>query len=223
MPQKAESVRSLNVWRSLLFLALLPGLYVQYLQVSAAIEWLRSDRPEDIYIGLASFLELNRGFNLLSLAPVFCVLPVWVFQARRNAEVGGFIRHRYKRRWLLLGWIVPVLNLWVPRRILLDISDTSPGHRRPGIRVVINFWWPACLAALLVGRLVDRLPVTSGSQLTVQACGSLVEGAIMITAMALTVWMVQCITLAQRDDHGLRSETFALTGQAVQLNSHPGK
>ncbi|GAA2724772.1 hypothetical protein GCM10010439_23200 [Actinocorallia aurantiaca] len=69
MPRKAESVRSLDARRSLLFLALLPGLYVQYLQVSAAIEWLRSDRPEEIYIGLASLLELNRGFNLLALVP----------------------------------------------------------------------------------------------------------------------------------------------------------
>jgi len=29
--------------------------------------------------------------------------------------------------------------------------------------------------------------------------------------MALTVWMVQCITRAQRDDHGLRPKPFALT------------
>ena len=59
--------------------------------------------------------------------------------------------------WIYAGWIVPVINLRGPRRILADVhEDTAPGTRLPR---VVNWWWGLWLVGRLgnVGGDVPRL------------------------------------------------------------------
>ncbi|MEI5007743.1 DUF4328 domain-containing protein [Streptomyces sp. PmtA] len=76
------------------------------------------------------------------------VFILWFRRARINAEVFAPDRHSLVRGWAVWGWIVPVVNLWIPRRVALDIwSASAPGaHLGPAPRQsnrLVNAWWTA--------------------------------------------------------------------------------
>ena len=50
---------------------------------------------------------------------------VWLFRARANAEAIQPVLHRRGLAWLVLAWIVPVVNFWFPKQIVDDIWKTS--------------------------------------------------------------------------------------------------
>ncbi|MFD5030703.1 DUF4328 domain-containing protein [Streptomyces sp. NPDC058220] len=91
------------------------------------------------------------------------VYVCWLFRLRDNAEVFAPGTHRRGRSWTGWGWLIPVVNLWFPRRITLDIWDASRpvgpySPDRPG-RGLINLWWGFWLAqgfiALAGGAVYD--------------------------------------------------------------------
>ncbi|MEU6224078.1 DUF4328 domain-containing protein [Streptomyces sp. NPDC047042] len=77
---------------------------------------------------------------------------VWFLRVRVNAEVFNPFGHTMKRGWAGWGWFVPVVSLWFPRRIMLDIWDASSpaGTRAP--RGLVNAWWTLWLVALFTRR-----------------------------------------------------------------------
>ncbi|MEU1041773.1 DUF4328 domain-containing protein [Streptomyces sp. NPDC005907] len=86
---------------------------------------------------------------LLATAVVFLV---WFRRARVNAEVFDPHGHRKGRGWAGWGWFVPVVNLWIPRRIMVDIWDASspwPGRAGHGL---VNCWWTFWIVALFAKR-----------------------------------------------------------------------
>ncbi|MEU4129629.1 DUF4328 domain-containing protein [Streptomyces wuyuanensis] len=74
------------------------------------------------------------------------VFILWFRRARINAEVFAPDGHSLVRGWAVWGWIVPVVNLWIPRRVALDVwSASTPGAHlgtapRQSNRLV-NAWW----------------------------------------------------------------------------------
>jgi hypothetical protein len=80
------------------------------------------------------------------------VFLVWFLRVRVNAEVFNPFGHRMKRGWTGWCWFVPIVSLWFPRRIMLDIWDASSpaGTRAP--HVLVNAWWAVWLVALFTSR-----------------------------------------------------------------------
>ncbi|MCX4786583.1 MULTISPECIES: DUF4328 domain-containing protein [unclassified Streptomyces] len=87
----------------------------------------------------------------------------WLYRLRDNAEVFAPGTHRRHRSWTAWGWLLPVVNLWFPRRITLDIWNASRPEGpyapdRPG-RGPINLWWGFWLVqgfvALVGGAVYD--------------------------------------------------------------------
>ncbi|MBB5953506.1 hypothetical protein FHS29_000076 [Saccharothrix tamanrassetensis] len=70
--------------------------------------------------------------------PVAAILIVlWLWRARSNAErVPG--RHRYGRGWAVWGWL-PVVGLWVPRRVVADVWAACAPDGEP--RAAVHRWW----------------------------------------------------------------------------------
>ncbi|WP_329118257.1 DUF4328 domain-containing protein [Streptomyces sp. NBC_01465] len=73
---------------------------------------------------------------------------VWFHRVRVNAEVFAPFGHRKSRGWAYWGWIVPVVNLWYPRRIAVDTWVASTQRRPDGSALpasyrLVNVWW-AC-------------------------------------------------------------------------------
>ncbi|MFI1728992.1 DUF4328 domain-containing protein [Streptomyces acidicola] len=99
--------------------------------------------------------SLEDGYHIVSsvgdAVTVLCAAMFlnWLWRVRDNARAFSGERPRYIWPWMYLGWIVPVMNLWVPRGIVVDIHRASaPGERLPG---VVNWWWGLWLAGMLGG------------------------------------------------------------------------
>src|ERR1044072_4029812 len=60
---------------------------------------------------------LGSGITVLCAAAFLS----WLWQVRDNARAFSGERPRYMWPWMYLGWIVPIMNLWVPRGIVVDI------------------------------------------------------------------------------------------------------
>jgi hypothetical protein len=72
---------------------------------------------------------------------------VWSWRARGNAEgLAGRQSQDLSRGWTFWGWICPIVNLWFPCQILLDIHRASDRRQRRGAGLVIA-WWICFLGA----------------------------------------------------------------------------
>jgi hypothetical protein len=90
--------------------------------------------------------------QLVSLTATVVVYLVWFYRVRINAEVFDPFGHEMGRAWTGWGWFVPLVNLWFPRRIMLNTWDAS---RPAGSRTshgLVNAWWAMWIITLVVGR-----------------------------------------------------------------------
>jgi hypothetical protein len=73
----------------------------------------------------------------------------WLWQLRDNARALSGNEPKYAGIWVYLGWVVPLVNLWFPRGIVVDAFQASaPGRRVP---VSVNVWWVLWVIGMLSG------------------------------------------------------------------------
>lgn len=109
----------------------------------------RAGRTDTLY----NAAGVTQGVTLVATMVVYLC---WLWRARLNAEVFEPYGHRMKRGWVIAGWFVPIVNLWFPRRVVLDVWTASVP---PGARVrttAVNAWWTLWVIGLLVGRAASR-------------------------------------------------------------------
>ncbi|QIY64237.1 DUF4328 domain-containing protein [Streptomyces sp. RPA4-2] len=87
-----------------------------------------------------------------ALLATIVVFLVWFHRARVNAEVFDPFGHSKSRGWAIGGWFVPILNLWRPRRVMLDIWDASIRQGSRTTHGLVNVWWALWLASLVAYR-----------------------------------------------------------------------
>ncbi|MEU6816449.1 DUF4328 domain-containing protein [Streptomyces sp. NPDC046860] len=78
----------------------------------------------------------------------------WLWRVRANAEVFDASSQSKARWWTIGGWFVPVVNLWFPRRVVLDAWDASAPQGRPAGHGLVDLWWTLWVAGLVVDRLL---------------------------------------------------------------------
>lgn len=112
----------------------------------AMMSWWRGEAEGS---GTIELLGLLSGLNALTNVVAFVATGVWLLGLRKVAEwaaPGAY--HRRSAYWAVLGWVVPVVNLWFPYQV---VADTS---RALGSRVSRLWpWWLAWLALLGVSAL----------------------------------------------------------------------
>ncbi|MFI8240221.1 DUF4328 domain-containing protein [Streptomyces sp. NPDC085866] len=117
---------------------------------------------------------------------------VWFARCRRNAELLSPGTVRGSAVWAVLAWLIPVVNLWVPRGLLLDVQRArgpgTPGRRD---RVLVNAWWATWVGHALVVPVGTRLG--QGTSLVLL----LVAEALHLAAGALAIAVIQRITARQ--------------------------
>lgn len=69
---------------------------------------------------------------------------VWLVRVVRNAAAFGLVPQRLSGAWVVTSWLIPVLNIWRPRRILNDAWRGSGGAPTS----VISWWWGLWVFAL---------------------------------------------------------------------------
>ncbi|MFJ2767474.1 DUF4328 domain-containing protein [Streptomyces sp. NPDC087300] len=159
------------------------------------------------------------GAQLVALVATCVVFLVWFHRVRVNAEAFDPHIHSKSRGWTVGGWFVPVVNLWFPRRIAIDIWDASGDRSRsleapadretPGL---INAWWTLWLLSIMAGRYAGRRysaaeePEEINSALT----AIMVSDALDLVAAVLAIVFVHRLTRMQ--DQKARSGPGAVPG-----------
>ncbi|KUO21757.1 DUF4328 domain-containing protein [Streptomyces dysideae] len=112
---------------------------------SGAVFDERAERADLLY----SAAGVVQTVALLTSAVLFLC---WFHRVRVNAEVFNPHGHSKKRGWAIGGWFTPIVNLWFPRRITLDIWDASSPWDAPRPQGLVNTWWTFWVISLVSGR-----------------------------------------------------------------------
>ncbi|EFL33549.1 conserved hypothetical protein [Streptomyces viridochromogenes DSM 40736] len=147
---------------------------------------------------------LEDSYHLVSsagdAATVICAVAflLWLDRVRDNARALSGTKPRYGYPWLFLGWIVPVVNLWIPRGMVADVhGSVFPDRRLPA---VVNWWWALWLAGLAGG--VGLIYADSTDEVIARAYTGvlplLAADLVIVAAAATAALMVRTLTTAQR-------------------------
>ncbi|MBR8642741.1 DUF4328 domain-containing protein [Streptomyces tuirus] len=147
---------------------------------------------------------LEDSYHLVSSAggavTVICALAflLWLDRVRDNARALSGAEPRYSYLWLFLGWVVPIVNLWIPRGIVADAHRSVFPERR--LPAVVNWWWGLWLAGLAGGVGIvyadDTDEVIARAYTDVMPL--LAADAVIVAAAATAALMVRTITGAQQ-------------------------
>ena len=147
---------------------------------------------------------LEDSYHLVSsvgaAVTVVCALAflAWLDRVRDNARALSGAEPRYGYPWLFLGWIVPVVNLWIPRGIVADAHrSVFPDRRLPA---VVNWWWALWLAGLAGG--VGLIHADSTDEVIARAYTGvlplLAADVVIVAAAGTAALMIRTLTTAQQ-------------------------
>ncbi|MES5816545.1 DUF4328 domain-containing protein [Streptomyces sp. RG80] len=154
----------------------------------------RAERADRLY----SLAGTVQTVALLTTAVVFLC---WFHRVRVNAEVFSPYGHTKKRGWAIGGWFVPIVNLWYPRRITLDIWEASSPWGAPRPHGLVSTWWTFWIISLLSGRSAATAYRRAESAEEIQdAVGQMLfSDAVDIVAAALAIAVVLRLTRMQHE------------------------
>lgn len=159
---------------------------------------LVADAAAVVLARFVPFLSLAHDVLFLATAVVFLV---WLHRARRHVAPNQ--PQRWSPGWAVGAWFVPVFNLVVPVRIVLDIWRTD-GRSNPSLKVLITAWWTCWLLAWLTGiRYVNQVGVDQNgfpfarSSLFASLGDTLLSAICTAAAAILLVVIVRRITVQQ--------------------------
>ncbi|HEU5473521.1 MAG TPA: DUF4328 domain-containing protein [Actinophytocola sp.] len=155
--------------------AVLIGLHIVTAVVASAATWHGYGLVRDYIAGedsvtLAdlddadSLVVATSWASVLSLLAAGVVFTVWLWRARRNAELLCPAPHRWRMHWIITGWL-PIAWFFVPRGVVDQVHRASRPDNHPdlfdlqsvpGARLV-NLWWGLFLGGSLANRLSGRL------------------------------------------------------------------
>jgi len=130
-------------------------------------------------------------FVYLTTAAIALFL-VWFSRCRRNAQVLSPGVVTGSGAWAVLAWLIPVVNLWVPRGLVLETRRASSvGTTETGRdEVLVNVWWAAWAGHTV---LTAASQLGGGTSLPLLVVAEVLE----LAAAVLVVFVIQRITALQ--------------------------
>ncbi|MFI7400332.1 DUF4328 domain-containing protein [Streptomyces sp. NPDC049541] len=125
--------------------------------------------------------------NLMTAAAV--VFLVWFSRCRRNARVLSPGAASQPGVWAVVAWLIPVVNLWVPRGLVLEVHRASSLGTTDKDRdeVLVNVWWAAWAGHTVIAMASQFGGGTSMPLLVVTE-------ALNLAAAVLAMFVIQRIT-----------------------------
>ncbi|MGW4303025.1 DUF4328 domain-containing protein [Streptomyces sp. NPDC004376] len=174
------------------------AVWADALQLDSASKGRTSDLA-DIATGLTG------GAQMLTLLAATVVYLCWLYRVRGNAEVFDQSGQSLKRGWAIGAWFCPIVNLWFPRRIVLDIWNTSAPRGRPAGHRLIDLWWALWLVSLFAEQATARFD--GGADAVWEARVMLFADLTDIAAAVLAALVV--VRLTRMQDHKALAVPFA--------------
>ncbi|MEU1462204.1 DUF4328 domain-containing protein [Streptomyces sp. NPDC005727] len=142
--------------------------------------------------------------NLMIVAAALFL--VWFTRSRRIAQSLSPSPLPGSAPWAVFSWLIPVINMWVPRGLVLDVLRASgPGAAGRRDRVLVNVWWATWIGHALVAG------VSGGPGQGASLALLLVAEGLELAAGALAIAVIQRVTARQAAALG---STFPAPGAA---------
>jgi hypothetical protein len=100
-------------------------------------------------------------------APAGGLVVLWTVRASQAAADRAGVRPSRSPRGIVLGWLVPGLNLTVPGSVLAEIEHTAiglPADRRPRPSRLLLVWWGLWATGVVLSGVVLLWSLRSGVQ-----------------------------------------------------------
>ncbi|MGW1559274.1 DUF4328 domain-containing protein [Streptomyces sp. NPDC002144] len=161
---------------------------------AAAVEVLRALtlrahrlHPADTTSGRAALVSMVSAYAMTVAAALFLV---WFHRCRRNARVITPGADLGSDVWAVVAWLIPLVNAWFPRGLLLSARRASSADPASAGRddALVNAWWVAW-----AGHLVIAAIGLSGTSLAVLV----ISQALNLTAAALVIVVIHRVTATQ--------------------------
>ncbi|MFG2306369.1 DUF4328 domain-containing protein [Actinacidiphila glaucinigra] len=144
--------------------------------------------PTDATRHTSGLVSLVFVYLMTLTAPLFLV---WLARSRRIALTLSPQAPLPGGGWLVGAWFVPAVNLFVPRRFVLDIGRaTSPSWDPKRDSTLVNLWWAAWIGHGIVLTLSAQAAPGSRAALTVTE-------VLMLAAAVLVCLLIERITTLQ--------------------------
>ncbi|MFI9650583.1 DUF4328 domain-containing protein [Streptomyces sp. NPDC052040] len=136
--------------------------------------------------GLASMVLV---YAMTAAAVLFLI---WFSRARRTALLLSTGSVAGSAGWAVLAWLIPVVNLWVPRQLLLEVRRASAAASgKADRRGLVNAWWAAWVARVVLAVLAVVSRAAWGPALAA------LSGVLFAAAGVLVICVIQDITALQ--------------------------
>lgn len=146
--------------------------------------------PTDASLKDSGFASMVFVYAMTAAAVLFLV---WLSRCRRNAQVLAPGTAAVSGAWSVFAWLIPVVNLWVPRTFVLDVQRASAGgaEKRPNTALV-NTWWVFLVAHSVVTAVGTQAGQAEAVSFVVVSAG------LNIASATLVISVIQHITALQR-------------------------
>ena len=152
-------------------------------------------------------LAAVQTFVFLGSAAAFLM---WLDRARRNLPAFGARDLKYSPAWVLFGFVVPILSLFVPYQVVAEVwraSDPSantaspPSRGRLPVTPIIGWWWALWLIANIVARFVSTIiqEAETLDQLMSSTQGVIISEVLRMAAAMLAILVVKAVDARQEE------------------------
>ena len=197
--------------------ALLAGL----LLVSTAAYW-RFEAGLEGGADAQALLAALHTWSIVGIAagvPGFLAMLFWIHRMMRNAPMLGTASSRYSPRLAVISWCIPIVNAYVPYRVVLDLGRrlAAPDEDR-NADALIRTWWACALATMFLTMTVNF--VMRGEPGTTLSTEYFVLRALML-AVAFAAAVLQIAVVLRVQSLADSRETGTETGRSDGLVSKP--
>ncbi len=200
------------------------GFEISQIQLLASINQY-SDVGEDTRWLHALIRNALLGARLSLYAVVAALFITWLHRCRINARAFGCRRFRYSRGWAVIGFLIPLVNLFRPYQIVSEVwraSDPRAVETRidwiamPVSRFVLAWWTTLLVSAsleLAAAAISTHAGISTADLIAARSIGVLV-GMASATSAILAYLVVSGIQEAQEEKWAILRGADAEAGAA---------
>ncbi|MCY7343270.1 MAG: DUF4328 domain-containing protein [Pseudonocardia sp.] len=177
----------------------------------------RSDALESSAVAASDAFVTSAG----TIAPILAaaagaLLVLWTVRATHVAAERAGVRPSRSSRMLVVGWLLPGLNLAVPGAVLAEIEHTAlgrPAGQRPRPSRLVLLWWVLWASGVVLSAVVLAWSLLTGVQ--ARADGVLLHAVLDLLAAVtagVTAVVMTRLTRLLAPARPVRRELLVLTG-----------
>lgn len=140
----------------------------------------------------------NAVFGITTVLAIIGLIFLWqwtdsLYITARAIQPEGF---GYRKGWTFWGWVIPIANLWIPKRIIDNTYKIMTGSIGEPQSLKSRTWW-----ALWIGASVISIFGFNGqAEITsVQRSAALISALLLTWAYSHWITIVKTVTKAQLD------------------------